>query len=117
MEKKKYYLGGPMSNHPKYNWPAFDDAADFLRTYGLEIVSAHEIDFGETEKTRGKTKSYHEYFKTSLATMLTCDAAIFLPRWAGSRGAMQELTTAVMCGMWVFAYNKSNIDNPLQRLL
>lgn len=113
----KYYLGGPMTGWPEYNWPAFTQAAERLRSLNFEIVSAHEIDFGETPETRGKTKSYSEYFKTDLHTLLSCDAAIFLPRWANSRGALMEMQVAVMCGMEVYTYRHySYLEIPLERI-
>ena len=38
-----YYLGGPMSNIPQFNFPRFHEVADTLRASGYNIVSPAEL--------------------------------------------------------------------------
>src|SRR3954451_12937594 len=39
-----YYLAGPMSNRPAFNFPAFDEASKKLRSEGYLIVSPAELE-------------------------------------------------------------------------
>lgn len=39
-----WYIGGPMTNLPQFNYPAFDEAARTLREEGKEILSPSELD-------------------------------------------------------------------------
>lgn len=95
----RYYLAGPMTGLPGYNFSAFEDAAKLLRSWGLQIISAHEIDYGETEETRGQLHGYMEYIKGGLGVMLTCDAVIFLSGWPRSEGCMIENDVAIALKM------------------
>lgn len=40
----KLYLAGPMSWHPQFNFPLFDETAHQLRAKGYDIVSPAELD-------------------------------------------------------------------------
>lgn len=102
----KYYLAGPMAGYPEHNFPAFSEAANVLRLCGFDIVSAHEINHGETPETRG-SKSHAEYMKADLKVLLECDGIILLEGWPRSKGAMIEFNTAVACGMDVLLYDSS----------
>jgi hypothetical protein len=50
MSKQTLYLGGPMTNYPQFNFPAFDRAAQTLRDHGYTIVSPAELDDPETRE-------------------------------------------------------------------
>lgn len=94
-----YYLAGPMTGHPKHNYPAFEQAAHVLRLQGYEIKSPHELDFSETEENRGKTMPYNYYLRESIKLLLECDGIIMLPGWLGSGGAVIERKLADSLGM------------------
>lgn len=42
-----YYLAGPMSGLPDYNYPAFEEAKKFLEEEGIKVRSPHEINHGQ----------------------------------------------------------------------
>lgn len=94
----KYYLAGPMSGIPEYNFPLFDAVTKFLRNKGLNILSPHEIDHGETKETRGNL-SYGVYMRAGLKLLLECDGVIVLPGWKKSKGTRAELFVARTCDM------------------
>jgi nucleoside 2-deoxyribosyltransferase len=92
----KYYLAGPMSGLPGYNFKAFETHAAFYRGRNMEIVSPHEVDKGSTDKP------YHWYLREDLKIMLECDAVIMLTGWEDSRGACMEEGVAHNLDMFIF---------------
>lgn len=40
----KYYIAGPMQGYEKFNFPAFDAAADYLRKQGHEVFNPADKD-------------------------------------------------------------------------
>lgn len=92
----RYYLAGPMSGMPEYNYPAFDEIAAGLRARNLEVVSPHELHEGEL----GYPWEY--YIKADLRAMLECGALVLLPGWRKSRGARLECNVADNVKMFIF---------------
>lgn len=109
----QYYLAGPMTGIEKYNFPLFDEVAADLRLRGMDIVSPHEIDHGETEETRGSLP-YTEYIKAGLKQLLECGAIVLLPGWEVSNGCHLEVLVARQCGMTVYTYDP--IDQTLRNV-
>jgi hypothetical protein len=108
---KKYYLAGPMSGIPHFNFPAFDAACERLRAAGFDIVSPHEHDTPETQKlARASVDGAHmpkesgaESWAECLARDVVligdvCAGIIFLPDWQRSRGAKLEAFTGLLTG-------------------
>lgn len=104
-----FYISGPMSNRPYFNFPAFDEAARVLRDKGYTIVSPHEMDTPEMQAAarRSTTGSMSELPPgESWGTMLgrdvqiiadTCTGIVLLPDWEQSRGARLEVATGLLC--------------------
>lgn len=44
-----YYLAGPMTGLPEYNYPAFEKAVIALEEAGIKVKSPHTIDHGQHE--------------------------------------------------------------------
>lgn len=99
-----YYLAGPMSGIPDYNYPAFEKAAADLRGRGFVIKSPHEIDHGESEETPRGSKPWTEYMIAAIQLLLTCDAVVLLEGWANSQGALEEFRLAKRLGMDCILY-------------
>jgi hypothetical protein len=102
--KKKFYIAGPMTGLPDFNFDAFDEAAAKLRSLGLTVANPAEIDHGETLETRGKTKPYKNYLAAAIVMMIHCTDIVLLPGWAKSKGARYELDLAITCGHGVYYY-------------
>lgn len=98
----KVYLGGPMTGLPGHNFTNFDRGAAVLRALGVEVLAAHEVDFGETEVNRGKTREYMDYIRGDLKVLLECEAVVFLQGWRASKGCKIEHTVASLLGMRVY---------------
>lgn len=100
----KWYLAGPMTGLPEFNFPAFDAAKRDLEQLGFEILSPHDIDHGETPETRGKLH-YSVYLRAGFKLLLECRGIILLPNWTKSRGAVAEFNLAVSLDMAVMQYD------------
>lgn len=114
---KPYYLAGPMSGIPQFNFPAFDRACERLRAANLEIVSPHEHDTPETQKAAREStdgapmpkETGAESWAECLARDVVligdkCDGIVFLPGWEKSRGAKLEAYTGLLTGKSFFVY-------------
>lgn len=99
-----YYIAGPMSNIPQFNFPQFEKAAVYLRGQGYTIVSPHEQDAPEVQKAawasiNGKLDEGGKIAGLTWGKILSkdvelvadhVDGIIFLPNWWTSRGAKLE---------------------------
>lgn len=102
---KMYYLSGPMSGLPEFNYPAFTITAQSLRGKGYEILSPHEIRVPDPNVIM----SWDWYMKRALAMLLEADAIILLPGWTESRGARREFDIAVDLKMNLYLYDRDEV--------
>jgi hypothetical protein len=91
-----YYLSGPMSGLPNNNIKAFNEAAAFLRSNGVEVVNPPEICTG--------CNNWHEYLRKDIKALCDCDGIIMLPGWEDSKGAHLELHIAHRIGIKIIFY-------------
>lgn len=106
----KYYLAGPMTGIPQFNFPAFTDAAAKLRGRGLEIISPAELDDPKTRddalaspdgklidgKSSGQT--WGEFLARDVRIVADqVKGIIFLPGWEDSKGAKLEAYVGILC--------------------
>ncbi len=104
----KWYLAGPMSGIPQFNFPAFFAAAKHLREVGYEIISPAEIDDpedkafaldstdGDPTKLSGKT--WGDFLARDVKIIADqVGGIIFLPKWQRSRGARLEAFVGLLC--------------------
>lgn len=104
---KRYYLAGPMSGRPQFNFPLFYEVSAVLRARGFDIISPAELDDaedkgaallsadGNPDTQRTKTnKTWADYLARDVKLIgderLGVHAIIFLPEWETSRGACLE---------------------------
>lgn len=115
----KVYLAGPMTGIPKFNFPAFLEAAGKLREMGHEVVSPAELDMEDVSNTAmqsedGKlsedgTTSGHT-FGDFLARDVKIvadevDGVVCLPNWFKSKGARLEVYVALISDKPVYAFD------------
>lgn len=103
----KWYLSGPMSGYPQFNFPAFDEAARILRAQGFEVVSPAELDRPEVRaealgSSDGTPTHVHGTWGDFLSRDVKIvadeiDGLIMLPRWQESRGAKLEAYVGILC--------------------
>lgn len=120
MDKNKtYYLAGPMSGYPQFNYPAFDAAAKHLRERGYKIISPAEVDseacrqFSLASKD-GNPANAPETWGQVLGrdVQIIADQVqgiVFLTGWQQSRGARLEALVGLLCGHEFYIYGPHNI--------
>lgn len=92
MSTTRLVLIGPMTGRPRFNYPAFEDAANALRAHGAVVVSPHE-----NEPPRCGT--WAGWMRASLAGLVTCTHGVLLDGWKDSKGALLEVRVAKALGM------------------
>lgn len=123
-----YYIAGPMSGIPAFNFPAFDSAAATLRRSGWEIIVPTELDSPEVraialESPDGNTAEFlaktgvtwGELLSRDLKVILDeAEGIVFLPDWEKSKGARLEAYAALSGGSRrFFAYGGKSWTKPL----
>ena len=110
MKEKIFYLSGPMSGLPEYNYPAFDRAAEKLRAKGYTVATPTEVGSNLEAKYKAErfSLSYQQYMSANIIALLDCNAIILLPGWSGSRGAKLEQYIAQTLGFDEFYYSERN---------
>lgn len=114
---KVYYLAGPMSNIPQFNYPAFFRVAKTLRDMGYEIQSPAELDSPETIAAAMASTNGHigtgvvngETWGDFLARDVKLvadkvDGIIAMPTWYKSKGARLEVFVAALSKKPVWVY-------------
>ena len=93
----KFYLAGPMTGIPEYNFPAFIEAAKKLRSLGNEVFNPAEADLAEwgTIEEVLKKANYRDCLRKDLNYIIDhADAVAVLPGWEASKGVAAELALA-----------------------
>lgn len=78
-----YYLGGPMSGLPGYNYEAFNKRADELRSMGYRIINPAENFGGRMDL------DYKVYITQAQHQVMEADGLMLLPGWKDSKGVMK----------------------------
>jgi hypothetical protein len=99
--KKRIYIAGPMTGLPEYNYPAFNDLAECLRSLGWEVENP-------AENPVPPSGEWIDYMRQALPQLMTCEFIVMLPGWEKSRGACIEKRVAASLGIYcVMAENIS----------
>lgn len=105
---KKFYLAGPMTGIPQFNFPLFIETTERLRKQGYDIISPVETDTPETRKIAMASETgdqadlpQGETWGTILAEDVklvadVVDGIICLPGWKKSKGARLEVFVAFL---------------------
>lgn len=106
----KWYLAGPMTGIPQFNFPLFESEATRLRAAGYDIVSPHELDspavqaaaWASPDGSLGSGTIAGETWGDILARDVKVvadqvDGILVLPGWVNSRGARLETFVAHLC--------------------
>lgn len=124
-----FYLGGPMTGIPQFNFPRFIEVAERLRGEGYNIVSPAELDDDEVKDavmksddgapgTGGAGEDSHADFLARdliIVSLPNCIGGIFLEGWQHSRGAAAETWVLEFLGRDLYAYEPTYDNRPALR--
>lgn len=89
-----FYLSGPMTGLPDYNYPEFERISRLLREDEYTVLSPHETEPHPPEMYLEEDK-WHYYMERA-REMVSASTAILLMRgWPYSSGATQELKWSI----------------------
>lgn len=101
-----------MSGLPQFNYPKFADVAGAFREKGFDVVNPAELDDpAYQEQALASDTGALGDVDISWGTVLgrdvtivadTCDGVMLLEGWEESRGAVLEVTTALLSGLTVY---------------
>ena len=126
MKAKKFYLAGPMTGVPQFNYPAFDAACEALRARGVDVVSPAELDDLATRaealaspdgklvdgKSAGHT--WGDFLSRDVKIVADeCTGIILMPGWEKSRGAKLEAYVGLLCGHEFHEYVGDGFTSPI----
>lgn len=117
-----FYLGGPMSGLPQFNFPEFDRVAAKLRAAGHNIVSPAELDSPHDRAAalvsqdgadvKVMDKGWEDFLMRDvvICAMPTCRGGIFMPGWEDSEGASLESYVLTRLHKKMYAYHDMTTD-------
>ena len=95
----KIYISGPISSLPLHEArDNFARAAAEIKKNGHEPVDPCKLQY----ILDPETTSWRQYMRVALALLEVCDAAVFLPGWEQSKGAVLERARAQQYCLHVF---------------
>jgi len=90
----RVYVAGPMTGIVDFNFPAFNQAAEMLRSKGY--IVENPADHGLVEGAE-----WADYLAYDLTRIGLCGSIYLLPGWEQSKGAQLEVMIAQRLGMGV----------------
>lgn len=102
--KQYWYLAGPMTGLPNYNFPRFREVAAKLREWGYSIVSPAELDLGAVEPGDFAWRGYLRR-DANIVMDENCLGVICLEGWEDSRGANVETFLAKAFKKPIYVYS------------
>lgn len=97
----KVYIAGPMTGLPKFNRPAFLQAA-------LNLSFEHHVPLNPAILPDGLTEA--DYMAIGIAMLQRANAIYLLAGWKSSAGARAEHALALKLGLEVIEQKESNHD-------
>ena len=121
----KYYVAGPMSGIPQFNYPLFDKVSAALKEAGHETFNPAEMDDAETRKEAMASKdgilaggacngeSWGDFLSRDVKLIADSEinAICLLPGWEKSRGARMEAFVCISLNYPAFEWT---IDRPVK---
>jgi len=120
MNDIKWYLAGPMTGIPQFNYPLFDSVATELRAEGYDIHSPAEMDDPEVREAAlaspdGNLKGFNlgtwgDFLSRDVKLIADeLGGVILLPGWERSKGARLETFVAIQCGYPIKFYREGQL--------
>lgn len=125
----KVYVSGPMRGIPRFNFPMFDRARDWLTKMGYTVFSPADNDretypgiedwpgFAEGQLAPGFHFDLHKAMAWDLARCAEVDALVLLPGWEQSKGAAHEVYVARVCGKRLYEFHPGAVYDEMTELM
>jgi hypothetical protein len=81
-----------MTGYPDFNFPAFNEAADFLKSVGYDV-------FNPADRGIVPGWEHSDYLRYDIPKVLEADLLVMLPGWENSKGAALEHHIATVLGL------------------
>ena len=114
--ERQYYLAGPMSGYPRFNYPLFAQVANAMRQTGKAVVSPHElnpepiVDIDDPSDIPViERPEVIRRLRDDTRHLARCTDIVLLPGWTKSVGARYELQIALGLDMGVHYFRFPNI--------
>jgi len=105
----KLYIAGPMTGMEDWNFPAFFDAEEQLKSLGYAVENPARHDGNTVEEAlatvgtlENPVEKWEFYVKRDLKYLLECVGVVLLPGWQESEGARLEVHIAKQLKMPLF---------------
>ena len=97
----RLYIAGKMKGMPRFNFPAFMDAANRLRVAGYQVHNPAEADILRDgfNPDRDVPRPLSYYTPQNERAIRNCDGIALLPGWETSDGTGLEIRIAFQAGM------------------
>lgn len=97
----KVYLAGPMRGYPRFNFDAFAEARERLRSAGFEVLCPAEngLAMGFDPDAPLDPQHLRDAFRWDVQAVLDADGLVLLPGWEQSEGASLEVHIATAIGL------------------
>ncbi len=110
------YVAGPMRGIPDFNFPAFDEARDYVNSLEkFQVISPADVDREEgldlPDVHDVPANIFELCMRRDLEIVANAHAILLLKGWENSAGANNELFVANVCGVevWVALYDEDGI--------
>ena len=105
---KKIYIAGPMRGYPRFNFPAFDKARDYLALRWEGVISPADLD-REEGFDPDDDEPDEQFIRAAIdrdckAIIWEADALALLPGWEFSAGSKMEVALANFLGLPIYLY-------------
>ena len=107
---KKIYIAGPMTGYHQYNFTAFLEAEEVLKSRGWQVMSPARMDIDRGfDPIKNPSAVFTDdmllpAIRMDIAAILECDAIAMLDGWPESKGAKAQYYVARWAGKKLFRY-------------
>lgn len=108
-----FYVAGPMRGMPKYNFPAFEEAEQWLLARGYDVTSPHRLDLQNGfDPEKDEPFFIEDCARRDIDAIFSVDALVLLPGWENSKGAKAEKALADWIERPCYTYPEMEVIPP-----
>lgn len=102
--KETFYLAGPMTGYPNWNYETFNCVAQIMRQNGARVLNPADI---------GVIEGWDcdDYWPINKAMLMGADTIVMLPGWEKSMGAKRELEFAKELGLGILKVELVDVED------